>query len=537
MQFSKPAWREVLAALVTGVLLTLAFPLQFWSFAVPSSWQGYTAWVAYAPLLLVSAGASAKRFGLLTALSSLVYFAATIFWVVVAMVEYGNIPLILALGVLLLLAGILSAFHFVGGYAAMWLSRRSRVSLTWIFPVALTIAELARNYAFTGFPWSNVAYSQSRFITLIQCSDLTGLYGLTWMVAAMGAGIGHLALTRGQGEKPLPRLLPLAVAMTSLLLALGYGHWRIERIEAREAASPRYKVALLQGNIPQDEKWQAEKASTILDTYRSLTSRVLPEKPDVVVWPEASVPEVWPATMTELPPIAFPDEGPGTLHIIGVPTYLPQPQASSSATGAGAAASEEASLVMFNSAFMVDERRKVLGRYDKSHLVPFGEYVPLKSLFFFLGPIVQAVGAFQPGTSVLPLKDPRQGGHKIGILICYEDIFPEIARSMGRGGAELLVNVTNDAWYGPTSALQQHLDMAVFRAIENRTWVARAANTGISAFVSSTGRVVTQTRPWEEATLVLDVPLTVAASPYNDFGDLFAYALLALLLFLCVYRR
>ena len=507
-----PGRQAIVAALATGILLTLAFPLQFWSFAVPPRWQGYSAWLAYAPLIWAGQGVSARRMGLLTGLSGWVYFTATIFWVVVAMVEYGGVPSPLAVLVLGLLALILGSFHAVAGFLAARMKERSGLALAWTFPIALTALELVRNYLFTGFPWSNIAYSQSRFLTLIQIADLTGIYGLTFLVSLAGAGLGNLLLG-GQGWR---RFGPALTALLGLLSCLGYGHLRISTLTAEEPSLPTVKVALLQGNIPQDEKWQSEKAGTILETYRGLTSTVLAQGAQLVVWPEASVPDLMPAQLTELPPEVFPESGPGTVHIIGAPTYLPR-------------ASGEEPFVMYNSAFMVDENRQVIGRYDKSHLVPFGEYVPLQSIFFFLGPIVQAVGSFLPGQVIVPLKDPRPGSHAFGVLICYEDIFPEIARQLGRGGAELLVNVTNDAWYGPTSALQQHLDMAVFRAIENRTWVARAANTGISAFVTRTGAVAAQTQAWQVATLVRDIPVKAASSPYLVLGDAFA-ALTCLLL-------
>lgn len=183
-------------------------------------------------------------------------------------------------------------------------------------------------------------------------------------------------------------------------------------------------------------------------------------------------------------------------------------------------------LTLHNSAFLIESSGKVLGRYDKTHLVPFGEYVPLRGILSFLGPLVEAVGTFEPGTHFMPLSD---GHHRLGVVICYEDIFPEIGREQVRNGAQLLLNITNDAWYGPTSALQQHLDMAVFRAIETRRAVARAANTGISAFVAPGGQLIGRTDPWAPAVLIAPIPLLDRLTFYVRYGDVFAWSAVALL--------
>lgn len=509
---------EYAAVLLTGVLLTLAFPLQFWSFAVPPSWQGYTAWIAYAPLIWVGRTLTPRRFAWMTGLASWMMFTATTFWIVVAMVDYGHIPMPIAIAVLSLLSTILASFHALAGFSAARISRMLKLELVWTFPVCLTALEFARNYVLTGFPWSNIAYSQARFLGMIQLADITGIYGLTFLIALTGASLPSLwhslGPSRRSGSQDHRVLRPVLLALVLVVAARGYGALRISQLEGNDATSRTLKVALLQGNIPQDEKWLAEKSGDILSTYTRLTENALDQGAELVVWPEASVPNLLPAELEYMPEQAFPSRGPGVQHIIGVPTYLPR-------------LGDADPFVMHNSAFLVDPSRRILGRYDKSHLVPFGEYVPLRSLFFFLGPLVQAVGTFLPGEEIAPLTDSL---YRYGILVCYEDIFPEIARELGRKGAEILVNVTNDAWYGPTSALQQHLDMAVFRAIENRVPVARAANTGISAFVSPTGAVLAQTKAWEEAVLLLPIQLRPAASPYIALGDAFAWLCVALTL-------
>ncbi|MFM7202516.1 MAG: apolipoprotein N-acyltransferase [Myxococcota bacterium] len=487
-------------ALLTGVLLTFAFPLKFWSFEVPAGWQGYAAWVAYAPLLLAACGQTLRRVALLTFVSALLCFTGTIFWVVVAMVEYGGVPFWLSLLALVLLAGLLAAFHAVAGVVAAWVVRgRPAAMLLLSFPLALTLLEWVRNGLFTGFPWSNLAYSQSRFVNLIQLADLTGIYGLTLLLSASGAALawGVCAPSAGMWKRMLPLL--------GILLLTGGAHqYGTQRLAALDAQPQQtLPVALLQGNIPQSQKWLESNAQNIVGIYTRLSAQAHAQGAALVVWPEASVPNLLPDNLERLPEPIFSPSGPGVPHIVGVPTYDPL-------------RSEAGEVVMHNSAFLVGSDGFIRGRYDKTHLVPFGEYVPLRELLFFLGPVVQAVGTFEPGARLKPLTD---GTYQYGVVICYEDIFPEIARGLAREGAQLLLNITNDAWYGPTSALQQHLDMAIFRAIETRLPVARAANTGISAFVDAGGRTLATTRPWEEAVLTMPLPLASLPSFYVKWGD------------------
>lgn len=502
------SWQRLALAVLTGLLLTLAFPLKFWSFEVPASWQGYTAWFAYAPLLVAALGQSPKRVALLTFLAGLLCFIGTIFWVVVAMVEYGSVPFLLSLLALSLLAALLAGFHAVAGALAAWTARTRPTLLLLSFPLTLTGMELVRNSLLTGFPWSNLAYSQSRFITLIQVVELTGIYGLTLLLTASGAALAWLVTARDQAL--MRRLLPLLSILLLTGILYGYGTHRLAALDAQ--TPPTLKIALLQGNIPQSEKWLESNAQNIVGIYARLSEQAHAQGVDLVVWPEASVPHLLPDHLERLPESAFPFERPGVPHIVGVPTYDPLRSAPGSVT-------------MHNSAFLVGSDGRVRGRYDKTHLVPFGEYVPLRELLFFLGPVVQAVGTFEPGTRLKPLTD---GQYQYGVVICYEDIFPELARGLAREGAQLLLNITNDAWYGPTSALQQHLDMASFRAIETRLPVARAANTGISAFVDAGGRTLATTRPWEEAVLTLPLPLHHLPSFYVKYGDVLAFSCWAL---------
>ena len=189
-----------------------------------------------------------------------------------------------------------------------------------------------------------------------------------------------------------------------------------------------------------------------------------------------------------------------------------------------------------NSAYLLSPDGSVSGRYDKVHLVPFGEYVPLRRILFFIDKLVVGAGDFRPGDEIAPL---AMGSDKIGTLICYEGIFPEISREYRRKGAGLLVNITNDAWYGNTSAPYQHLTMAIFRAIENRIYMIRAANTGISAIVNTAGEIVSRTGLFERKVLSGTVKFTHHRTLYSRYGNIFACFCIGFLLmgFLVSLRR
>jgi apolipoprotein N-acyltransferase len=292
----------------------------------------------------------------------------------------------------------------------------------------------------------------------------------------------------------------------------GYGCWRLHQTaDADGTAAAQVGVALIQGNIDQGQKWDPVVREQIFSIYRSLTHEAAAD-PDVqlIVWPEAAT------------PFLFANERAyqaRQLHLVqevsrpllfGSPTY----------------SREDDRDVMYNSAFLVGPEAIVRGRYDKIHLVPFGEYIPLHRLLFFLDKLVVGIGDFRSGETYTVMTIP-QG--RFAVLICFEVIFPDLVRHFVRHGAQFLVNITNDAWFGDSPASYQHLSMVIFRAVENRVPIVRAANTGISAVIDPTGRLVQQTdlfvRTWIKDRISLaERPATF----YTRFGELFAYSCLLL---------
>jgi apolipoprotein N-acyltransferase len=259
-------------------------------------------------------------------------------------------------------------------------------------------------------------------------------------------------------------------------------------------------IGVVQGNVEQDKKWAPEERQATVTAYIEQTvSLFTRKKPALVVWPETALP-FFPEARH---PLMIPLRALTTQNRIALLTGAPWYRAIDRA---------DKKFQYFNSALLLNVDGRFTGQYFKTHLVPFGEYVPMKKYLPFIAPLVQTVGDFTPGTVEDPIVYQKA---KIGVLLCYESIFPDIAEQWVRAGANVLINLTNDAWYGKSSAPQQSFAMTVFRAVETRRSVVRAANTGISGFIDPLGRIRMQSEifvPWEaSADVVLneDVPVVV----------------------------
>ena len=305
--------------------------------------------------------------------------------------------------------------------------------------------------------------------------------------------------------------------MAALVLALLYGHWRLTDIDKRIAASPKTRVAVVQGNIDQAIKWNPAFQIDTVKKYNRLSASIIEQRPELIVWPESATPFYF---LYDIKPSELVFEGvhqTATDYLIGSPSFVRKNDV----------------VQYYNSAYLISPQTKTMGKYDKTHLVPYGEYVPFKKWLPFLGKIVAQVGDFQAGTigNTLPWKD-----HQIGVQICYEIIFPGLSRAMAKNNASLLINITNDAWFGKTSGPYQHFSMTVFRAVENRRSLARAANTGISGFIDPAGRVLASTPLLQEAALVQSIPLMKTKAVYTRIGDLFAQVCLAAALIVVLFE-
>jgi apolipoprotein N-acyltransferase len=292
-------------------------------------------------------------------------------------------------------------------------------------------------------------------------------------------------------------------------VTIAYGHFRLSR-GSQVGDSPKYlRTAIIQPNIDQSVKWDPAYQAKTISIYERLTRSSYGFGPELIVWPEAALPFFFQQDVKFASRVFSLAEESGAFLIFGSPAYK----------------RVHSITRYYNRAYLISPANKTPQYYDKIHLVPFGEYVPLKGLLSFINRLVPAAGDFASGEEKGPMS---HGGLSTGVIICFEAIFPELARAHVRGGARILVNITNDAWFGMSSAPYQHLSMAAFRAVENKRPLVRAANTGISAYIDAQGKIVLWGGLFREE--VLKASVNITKSPltfYTRFGDLFAFLLLA----------
>jgi len=494
-------------AALSGVLLTGAFP------KIGLDWL---VWFALVPLLFAIKGLSAAGAFRLGFISGLFHFLSLLYWLVPVMRTYGYLPIYLSVSVLFLLAAVLAVFIALFTAALTGVGRKPVRCLVMI-PLLWVALEYVRSFIFSGFPWEFLGYSQFNRLQLIQISDILGVYGLSALIALTNAAIFIILLyftkKRWQNTSITKRLAAgsIIALIAGITLSWSYGHWRLKTIDNLIADAPKTRIAVVQGNIDQTVKWNPAFQIGTIKKYNRLSSAVNHQRPDLIVWPESATPFYF---LYDIKPSELVFEGirqTATDYLIGSPSFV----------RAGDA------VQYYNSAYLISPQIKNMSKYDKTHLVPFGEYVPFKKWLPFLGKIVAQVGDFRAGKEgkTLPWKDQQ-----LGVQICYEIIFPGLSRAMAKNNASLLINITNDAWFGKTSGPYQHFSMTVFRAVENRRALVRSANTGISGFIDPAGRVLASTALLQEAILAQMIPLIKAKTVYTRFGDLFAQLCLALAL-------
>jgi len=315
------------------------------------------------------------------------------------------------------------------------------------------------------------------------------------------------------------RIGPMHVA---LLVVVGTAAWGARRAGASEMtrSGDAIRVGLIQGNVSLAERSDAAKLPAIFDSYIRMTRQAIAEGAEVVIWPESATPfrfEDDPASAARIRTLA---------QQARVPILLGSDQMTPAQKGVPTR--------YFNSAFLVRADGTTGGAYRKMHLVPFGEYVPLKKLLFFAGPLVEQVGPFSAGeeATLLPV-----AGHQVSTAICYEVVYPNLVRQFVLGGSELLTTITNDAWFGPTSAPYQHFAQASMRAIEEGRYLVRSANTGISGIVDPYGRVLEQSAVYQQVVIVGEARFLNVSTFYTRHGDILAYASVVLTLVLLIASR
>ncbi len=499
---------------MSGVLLTLSFP---------KTSLDWLAWIALVPLLTALKDVSAKESFRLGFIAGIAHYLTLTYWLVYTMKTYGQLPLYLCIPLLFLLAA------YLGLYVAVFSALLNRIcaapALCFpMIPILWVAGEYLRTFVFSGFPWELLGYSQYNHLYLIQISDLFGVYGVSFLIALSNSAFFLVFLYAG-GKKWQERQVSkrsALVCFSLFVLLFGmtwtYGKWRVASVDKEISASPSMTVAVVQGNIDQLQKWNPAFQVFTVKKYIDFSLSAQKDHPNLVVWPETSAPFyfLYNAELTEM--LLNGVKAANTNFLIGSPAFSQQGNITD----------------YYNRAYLIHPDGAVAGTYDKSHLVPFGEYVPLKKWLPFAGKIVEHVGDFKPGDTGKTILLDKYG---LGVQICYEIIFPSLSREMVSNDAALLINITNDAWYGKTSAPYQHFSMSVFRAAENKRSLIRSANTGISGFTDPAGRVLAATGLFENAVLTRSVPLlTQTKTVYTRFGDFFAIGCLIATLLLLLSR-
>lgn len=493
----RAARRRLALAALSGGLLVLSFP---------KFGHGAFAWMALAPLLVALHGVSPREGARLGYVTGAVAGVGLLYWTSFVIVQFGGLPLAVGAMVMGLLCLAVALFPALFGWLVARWSLRFGTAALLLAPVAWVATEMLRSYTFFRFAWCLLGYSQHAHLPFVQIASVTAVYGVSFLVALPAAGVGY-AVAEGGSRRGRQAA---AAALAAVVLAWGYGAWALRQpVETTGTV----KVGLVQASIPQDQKWNPRRAYENIERHVVLTRSAASRGARFVVWPESAVPFYFDEGGVVAEDLQALASG-WQLHLFfGNDDREPDENGRTVKAWVGAK--------------MLSPEGRLAFRYHKRRLVPFGEYVPLQPLLTLGGryaaKLVQQVADFTAGTEA---SLGRVDGHPVGAFICYEAIFPDLARELAAEGAQLLVNVTNDAWYGRTSAPHQHLAMAVFRAVENRRYLVRAANTGISAVVDPHGRVLERTALFEPALIVADVPFVSGTTFYARHGDVFGWTCL-----------
>ncbi len=442
-QIKPQVLQDLSLCLFSAILLILSFPRANFEFL---------AWFGFVPVFFALNNKSRLQAFFLFFITGVIFWAGVIYWLVHVTLP-GTIILILYLAL------YFGAFGFIIRPS----TKKSTLYSLIFIPAVWVILEYIRGWLFTGFPWALLGYSQYLNLPVIQIADITGVWGVSFLVVLINVMAVEIIWSHREGLKDrLKKAFVLLVLI--LFLTFSYGYFCLSRqLGAEKKYSAR--ICVVQGNIPQELKWDMSSRSLIMQRYLGLSIKALKDNPELIVWPEASLPVVL-------------EEDPEYYEMI---KNLAR-DAKTPLVFGGVSLRED---VYYNSALLVSAEGKLLGWYDKLHLVPFGEYIPLRSAFGFLETIVP-IGDFSRGKEYTVLNNPP---YKFSVFICFEDLFPSLSREFVKRGADFLVNITNDAWFKKTSSPYQHLSASVFRAVENRVPLVRSANTGVSGFIAPSGKI------------------------------------------------
>jgi apolipoprotein N-acyltransferase len=487
---SLPQARLRLPLLAGSALLgALAYPGVNWHLLI---------WVFLVPVFSCALVRTPRQAFLDGWLHGVVFFTLLLRWLDHTLRTYSVIPWPLTWLPILGLASYLGLYTGLVAAVLSWVCRRRGPGMSLALAPFLWIAgEWARGHLFSGFPWGLLGYSQAFVLPVIQIAEWTGVYGVSFLIGSVNAALAG-AVSLGWRRAAAG----VAAAAALLVLALGVG-WQA----SAASAEGTLRVSVVQPSIDQARKWDSELLAETLELYRTLTLEARRASPALVIWPETATPILLRHDRVTLE----------RLRALSAEVRAPLVMGALDREPGG-------SRRYVNSAFFLTEQG-IGAKYDKIHLVPFGEYVPLAGLFGFVRRWAEFISEFDSGT--VPVVFPF-GEAPFGVVICYEGLFPELFRQFVATGAKFMVNMTNDAWFGETSGPWQHLAVLPLRAVENRVAIVRAANTGVSAVIEPSGRIRRALGLFQRGVVEDRVSGRTRTTFYTRYGDAFAYACLGL---------
>lgn len=497
-----------LLALFSALTLFLSFPT--FDFDI-------LAWIALVPLFLAIKDKGLKSAFSLSFLTGICFFMGVFYWI-------NSVTGVTPLDFILL--GIYLGFYFgLFGLLFNFILKKKMFPSVIIAPVLWVSMEYLRSHAgFLGLPWALLGHSQYLNLPVIQISSFTGVYGVSFLIvmvnAALSEAVSYFLPKKERSitsKNPKP-LKPVIITLFLLGLSFVYGYTAILQKQGSEGIT----ISVIQGNIPQDIKWNSAFRQLFLDKHVRLTKDAsLNGHPSLIVWPETSVQGMLIQDLSLIQTLSNLARRTNAYLIIGSsqrPKFV----------------SGEDRQQYFNSAFLISPDGKIRKQYKKIHLVPFAEYLPYRDSFPWPSRFISKAGHYLPGKEYTLFDINRA---QCGVLICWENIFPDLFRNFVKGGAQFMVNITNEAWFGETAAPYQFVAMSVFRAVENRVAVIRSANTGISCFIDPNGKIIGTVKEnnkdtFVEGHLTMMIPLSNRKTFYTLHGDVFAFINLFFALFM-----
>lgn len=489
-------------AVVSGALHIALFP----KFA-----YAWLAWCFLVPLLIAigQERSSLRAFGL-GWISGAVFFTGSCYWIIAVLKNYGDLGWLASGLIFFLLVTYLACFYGVFTLLVARLSAPWPTLSLYLAPFFWVLVEFARTHLLTGFPWCLLGYSLVNHLHLVQIASLTGVYGLSFLLVLVNAFLADILISHSRKS---------ALFLAGTLLGMGGISvlWKVPEIHS---GNLKNRVRMVQTNIGLDQDWSKESRQHLLNELFQLS---IPdsekEKPaegtsfSLILWPETPTPFYFNHDQDFRDQLQGIARKANAYFLFGFVDF----QDSSPAHPDG---------MPVNSVGVLSPSGDKISQYDKVHLVPFGEYIPYPEIFFFVNKISTEAGNFRPGREIVVSR--LENGHELGTFICYEAIFPDLIRQFARLGAEVFVNVTNDAWFGDSAAPFQHFNMARMRAVENRRYLLRVANDGISAIVSPYGEVQVTAKRFERTMIEGRFDTEADQTFYTKFGDLFAWMCLVI---------